>query len=219
MTVRGGFVTELGDLKEEVMMLGSLVQRSLADTMKAIDKNNYSLMEDIIEHDKVLNELELEINERATLMIAKQQPVASDLRRIIVSLKVSSDLERMGDLAVDMAKAAQRLTRSDACTNHVEALLELATKAEYMLQEVLKAYKKRDMLSAQRIAAMDDEVDRAYGQFVKGIFKITVSNEKDTQQITQLAFISRYIERIADYCTNIAEWIIYEVNGKRFDLN
>ncbi|MBM7097616.1 phosphate signaling complex protein PhoU [Bacillus sp. H-16] len=219
MSVRVNFESQLLELKKEIMLQGAMVERSFTEMMSAIKDNDETKMEDIILQDRHINELELEINERATLMIAKQQPVASDLRQIIVALKVSSDLERMGDLAVDMAKAAKRMTKTDSVTKHEEALMNLASKAQYMMKEVLKAYRNRDVLEAQQIASLDDDVDREYGQFVKSIFNVAVAENQDIQQITQMAFISRYIERIADYCTNIAEWIIYEVNGQRFDLN
>ncbi|TMW71556.1 phosphate signaling complex protein PhoU [Alteribacter natronophilus] len=219
MTVRGTFATSLMELKTEVMLLGSMVRHSLRETVEAFETGDYSRLEEMIELDQTVNELEQEINEGATLLIARQQPVASDLRKIIVMLKISSDLERVGDLAVDMSKAAKRITPSEVLEEHKSALLELAAKADYMMKEVLQAYKECNVLKAQQIAGLDDDVDRAYGDFVKSIFDTAVSKKEDIQQITQMAFISRYIERIADYATNIAEWIIYEVNGQRFDLN
>ncbi|PYZ97366.1 phosphate transport system regulatory protein PhoU [Alteribacter lacisalsi] len=219
MAVRGTFAASLEELKIEVMLLGSMVRNSLTETMEAFETGNYSRFEQMIEQDQTVNELEQDINDEATLLIARQQPVASDLRRIIVMLKISSDLERVGDLAVDMSKAAKRIRLSEMMEEHRSALIELAAKADYMLKEVLHAYKERNVLRAQQIAGFDDDVDRAYGEFVKSIFNVAVSEKKDIQQITQMAFISRYIERIADYATNIAEWIIYEVNGQRFDLN
>ncbi|WP_096435832.1 phosphate signaling complex protein PhoU [Alteribacter populi] len=217
--VRGTFEIELEDLKKEMVGLGKMVESSLSKIMTAIKENDNQKMDDIIVADKNLNEIELEINEKATLMIAKQQPVASDLRRIIVSLKISSDLERMGDLAVDMAKSAKRMKPTDTMIAYEEELVDLASKAQHMLTDVLKAYKELNVLDAQQIATKDDEVDHAYGRFVSNLFNCAVSKKEDIQQITQMAFIARYIERIADYCTNIAEWIIYEVNGQRFDLN
>ncbi|SDZ03527.1 phosphate transport system protein [Evansella caseinilytica] len=219
MTIRGHFVSELSTLKAEIMELGALAEDAFDMTLDAIRTKHDGKLDEVIENDKAINELELTINEKATLMIAKQQPVASDLRRIIVCLKVSSDLERMGDLSVDMAKAAKRLQDREDLAVFEKELLAIAAKAKVMVQSVLIAYRDANILEAQKIAAMDDEVDRAYGEFVKSLFEVVAVETGLTEQITQMAFISRYIERIADYCTNIAEWIIYEVNGKRFDLN
>lgn len=219
MAMRESFLGELTDLKEEIMLLGSMVERAFKETMNAFHTKDYTKLDRIIDNDQNINALELEINEKATLLIAKQQPVASDLRKIIVSLKVSSDLERMGDLAVDMAKAADRIHHSAKFEEYEISLIQMAEKAQSMMKSVLKAYRDSQVIDAQHIASLDDDVDTAYGEFIRGIFNVNITSKDDTEYVTQMAFIARYIERIADYCTNIAEWIIYEVNGQRFDLN
>lgn len=219
MTVRENFNLEMIELKEEIKLLGSMVEKAFLETMDAFHNKDHAKFEQIIEDDKYINAIELDINEKATLLIAKQQPVASDLRKIIVALKVSSDLERMGDLAVDMAKAAERLHDSEKFDAYEISLLEMANKARVMLKKVLIAYKESRVIDAQHVASMDDVVDAAYGEFIRKIIHVTITDKSDIEHITQMTFIARYIERIADYCTNISEWIIYEVNGQRFDLN
>ncbi|WP_280769752.1 phosphate signaling complex protein PhoU [Salipaludibacillus daqingensis] len=219
MPMREGFLTKLSELKEEIMLLGSMVEKSFVNVVTGIEKNNQLIFDDVIENDHHVNSLELDINEKATLLIAKQQPVASDLRKIIVALKISSDLERVGDLAVDMAKAANRINGSKQLETYHSDLIMMANKTQKMLRDVLRAYQSENVIDAQYIANVDDEIDEAYGAFVQSIFKIKSKDEETTELITQLVFIARYIERIADYSTNIAEWIIYEVNGERFDLN
>ncbi|MCR6111481.1 phosphate signaling complex protein PhoU [Bacillus sp. A301a_S52] len=219
MPTRETFETNLAELKEDIMFLGTMVEKAFEATLDAVVHADEAKFDDIISNDKYINELELEINEKATLLIAKQQPVASDLRKIIVTLKVSSDLERMGDLTVDMAKAAKRIEDRDKVSHYMEDLMAMAEKAKDMLRKVLAAYRSSDVIKAQLIAALDDEIDAAYGEFVQSIFKMAISGHDSPEYITQMAFISRYIERIADYSTNIAEWIVYEVNGQRFDLN
>ncbi|MGJ9382588.1 phosphate signaling complex protein PhoU [Salipaludibacillus sp. CF4.18] len=219
MTVRENFNLEMIELKEEIKLLGSLVEKAFLETMDAFHNKDHAKFEQIIENDKYINAIELDINEKATLLIAKQQPVASDLRKIIVALKVSSDLERMGDLAVDMAKAAERMHGSEKFDEYEISLLEMANKARDMMKKVLLAYKESRVMDAQHVASMDDVVDAAYGEFIRKIIHVTITDKSDIENITQMTFIARYIERIADYCTNISEWIIYEVNGQRFDLN
>ncbi|MCR6095681.1 phosphate signaling complex protein PhoU [Salipaludibacillus agaradhaerens] len=219
MPTRETFETNLAELKEDIMFLGTMVEKAFEATIDAVVHADEGKFDDIISNDKYINELELEINEKATLLIAKQQPVASDLRKIIVTLKVSSDLERMGDLTVDMAKAAKRIEDREKVDNYMEDLLAMAEKAQDMLRKVLAAYRASDVIKAQLIASLDDEIDAAYGDFVQSIFKMAIAGHDSPEYITQMAFISRYIERIADYSTNIAEWIVYEVNGQRFDLN
>lgn len=218
MHTRESFHSGLSDLKESIVSLGMEVDKAFNDAMNAFISNDVNKFDEIKENDQNVNQQELVINEKATLMIARQQPVASDLRKIIVAFKVSSDLERVGDLAVDICKAAKRIpiTQFEIDT---ELLVQMANKASNMLTKSLKAYETANILEAQQIASLDDEVDEMYAEFVKTIFNIVVSEQLEIEQVTQLAFIARYIERIADYATNIAELIIYEVNGQYFDLN
>ncbi|MCE7793524.1 phosphate signaling complex protein PhoU [Salipaludibacillus sp. CUR1] len=217
MGVRTNYETELQNLKGDIGLLSSMVEEGFNKAVKAIIKGNNAALEEIIERDEEINRLELEINENATIMIAKQQPVASDLRKVMAALKVASDLERMGDLTVDMAKSALRMDAGLERNQFKNQLMKLAEMTSIMMKEVLHAYKRADMLRAQKIAAMDDEVDDYYGDFLKEVIQTASGNE--AEDMMQLAFIGRFIERIADYCTNVAEWIIYEVNGRRFDLN
>ncbi|PRO64878.1 phosphate signaling complex protein PhoU [Alkalicoccus urumqiensis] len=213
--IRSAFHSELEELKKEIQELGDRVEDQFSRTVHAMAGDNKAALKDIIEEDEEINELELKLNEQATLVIARQQPVASDLRRIIVCLKVSSDLERMGDLCVDMAKAYLHLPSLEAFHAFEKKLTKMEEKIRHMLHEVMEAYGSLDMLKAQQIATLDDEIDQTYGSFVKELFQTSYSAD----QTAQLAFTARYMERIGDYCTNIAEWIIYEVNGQRFDLN
>ncbi|UTR11219.1 phosphate signaling complex protein PhoU [Evansella sp. LMS18] len=219
MVIREQFSTSLSSLKEDVLNLGSMAEEALSETLKAVSSNDSEKLNVIITNDRLINNKELTINENATLLITKQQPVASDLRKVIVSLKISSDLERIGDLSVDIAKAALRINELLSGQGFEQEIQKMGARTNEMLKAVLSAYRKGDVLEAQKIAAIDDEIDKAYGEFVQSLFKTAVLEPGMIENITQLAFISRYIERIADYSTNIAEWIIYEVNGKKFDLN
>jgi phosphate transport system protein len=218
MQTRETFHSGLTSLKGSIVQLGNEVNDAFNQSMDAFINNDSEKFAAIKENDVKVNQQEIVINEKATLLIARQQPVASDLRKIIVAFKVSSDLERVGDLAVDITKAAKRIPMT-ATKIDTRLLLQMANKASEMLSKALIAYENANVLEAQQIATLDDEVDEMYAQFVKKIFNIVISEQLEIEQVTQLAFISRYIERIADYATNIAELIIYEVNGQYFDLN
>lgn len=218
MQTRETFHSGLTVLKEDIVALGTQVNEAFNASMIAFINNDVKKFNEIKENDIKINQQEIAINEKATLLIARQQPVASDLRKIIVAFKVSSDLERVGDLAVDITNAAKRIPLTDTKIE-TTLLIQMANRASEMLSKALVAYENGNVLEAQQIAALDDEVDEMYAQFVKKIFNIVVSEQLAIEQLTQLAFISRYNERIADYATNIAELIIYEVNGQYFDLN
>lgn len=218
MVIRS-FHIELENVKKQLLEMGEQIESILKELITSFQQpNNAKTMQKIINNDEKVNEMELALHDKVTILISKQQPVATDLRVLIVVLKISSDLERIADLAVDMAKQTMRLNEDAVVKAKKEKIVEMFVRAEKMIAHSLEAFAKSDMLMAQKIAAMDDEVDDLYGEFIRQLFSLN-PNEIEVDQVTQLAFIGRYIERMADYATNIAEWVVYEVNGKHFDLN
>lgn len=218
MQTREIFREGLKQLRKSIIVLGKDAEFAFSESIIAFEKNDLLKFNEIKKNDYKINQLELRINEKATLLIAKQQPVASDLRKIITAIKISSDLERVGDLAVDIAKAAKRIPQTGNGMD-TSKLIEMSKIAREMLEKSLIAYQNENVLEAQQIAQVDDQVDELYAQFIKEIFKNGSTMPSEIEQLTQLAFMARYIERIADYATNIAELVIYEVNGQYYDLN
>jgi phosphate transport system protein len=216
MVVRS-FHSQLDDIKQELLKMGNQVEVVLDQMIEGFTTNNNVLMENIIENDYKINQTEIALHDKVTLLISKQQPVATDLRKLIVVLKISSDLERVADLTVDMAKQARRL-KENVLMPYKERLIKMFSLAQEMIRKSLESFGESDTLMAQRIAVNDDKVDSMYGEFIRDLFSLN-PEKIEVDQITQLAFIGRYIERIADYATNIAEWVVYEVNGKHYDLN
>ncbi|WP_100373608.1 phosphate signaling complex protein PhoU [Bacillus sp. FJAT-45037] len=217
MRLRENFEAQLDNIQQSILEMGSKVVDALLLSVHGLEENNKEQLHQVITKDYLINQRELAINEEVTLLIARQQPVATDLRRLIVALKISSDLERVGDLAVDIAKVSKR-TNFRECSDYVEKLLVISAEATSMLKDALSAYENQDIMAAQKIANRDDKVDAMFGQFIRELFSLS-TEEHSIEDITQMAFIARYLERIADYSTNLAEWIVYEVNGKHFDLN
>ncbi|OLO40563.1 phosphate transport system regulatory protein PhoU [Alkalihalophilus pseudofirmus] len=217
MMIRGGFESELKEIKSKILEMGQVVEMALQRSIDSFKVNDHIGMDEVIRNDHKINQFELNINESVTLLIAKQQPVASDLRKLIVALKISSDLERIGDLAVDIAKVGKRVRPSDLI-DYRNQLISISQRATEMLSRAIAAYYHSDILKAQMVANLDDTVDRMYGEFIQSLFKLE-SNSSQVENVINLAFIGRYIERIADYATNLAECIVYEVNGQYFDLN
>ncbi|MCD8501509.1 MAG: phosphate signaling complex protein PhoU [Bacillaceae bacterium] len=217
MQTREHFHTGLTNLKKNIIMLGQQAEGAFTKAFNSFINENSSFHNEIKTNDQKINQLEISINEQATLLIVRQQPVASDLRKIIVAFKISSDLERIGDLAVDISKAASRISKIDQFDTRL--LVEMADKAKHMLNKVFEAYETSNVLAAQQVAHLDDEIDKQYSEFMKMIFEVAARENIESEQVTQLAFIARYIERVGDYATNISESIIYEVNGQYYDLN
>ncbi|WP_078391798.1 phosphate signaling complex protein PhoU [Shouchella patagoniensis] len=215
--LRSVFHQQLEQAAEHIQELGNNTLMQLDRAIDGFEQGDDSQIDEIIKNDASINKNELDLNERVFDIIARQQPVASDLRMVIVVMKIAGDLERVADLAVDMAKVSRRLTHYETAGVRDE-LVQLAKDARQMVAQALVAYQNKDVLAAQQLARLDDEIDERFGRFIKKLFRQEVK-EQDVEMITQLAFIARYVERIADYATNLSEWIIYEANGQHFDLN
>lgn len=216
--IRTNFNEELNRLKERIKQFGLEAEEALTKAVESLFQKDVEKAQKLIEHDVKLDKLELEINETAILLIAKQQPLAKDLRRLVIALRISSDLERMADHAVNIAKAAIRLGNEHQLEIHGE-ISEMAEVARDMVRLAIKAFEHEDISLAKKLATMDDEVDRIYSAFTKRLLLHVVSNQEDIQHLMQMAFSARFIERFADHCTNIGENIFYLVRGQSYDLN
>ncbi|KMM37819.1 phosphate signaling complex protein PhoU [Guptibacillus hwajinpoensis] len=218
MVVRENFQEQLDEIKSQLLELGSLAQISVDEAITALKNQDVDKALEIIENDNKINRLEEEINERAIWLIAKEQPLATDLRRLISALKITTDVERVGDLAVNIAKSIIRIG-DKPFVKPIEEIPALAQKANNMLREVLASFYDEDVNQAMAVADADDEIDNMYGRLVKELLELMTKHPESVSQIQQLSFICRYIERIGDHCTNISESVIYVVKGKRYDLN
>ncbi|KEK26200.1 phosphate signaling complex protein PhoU [Bacillus gaemokensis] len=216
--VREQFHYDLQTLQQKVIELGELAREALLFSMEGLQKRDVKKALEVIDGDYRMDNLEEEINDLALMLITKQQPVASDLRRIFVSIKTATDLERIADHAVNVAKSTMRLGEKGVCVslNNIE---EMFTIAMDMLNLSLEAYKEENLTFAKQIAEMDDSVDEIYGKSIREFISTIPEHPEAITQITQLSFIARYIERVADHITNIAENVFYLVKGKHYLLN
>ncbi len=212
------FESHLEELKSKLTELGNFCLGALDESIKALEEQNVERALEIMEEDRKANVLEEEINDLAILLIAKQQPVATDLRRIITAIKIASDLERIGDFAVNISKSTIRIGKQDGlpCMDKIKLMHK---KTSEMVLLVLQAYTEEDVVKAKKIADLDDEIDDLYGETIRELLALNVSDPGKTPHIIQLSFISRYLERSADHVTNIAEHVFYLVKGHRYDLN
>ncbi|MCA0992952.1 MULTISPECIES: phosphate signaling complex protein PhoU [Bacillales] len=218
MVVRENFQEQLDEIKTKLLELGSLAQVAVDEAITALKNQDVDKALEIIDNDYKINRLEEEINETAIWLIAKEQPLATDLRRLISALKITTDVERVGDLAVNIAKSIIRIG-DKPFVKPIEEIPALAQKANNMLKEVLASFYDEDVNQAMAVADADDEIDNMYGRLVKELLELMTEHPESVSQIQQLSFICRYVERIGDHCTNISESVIYVVKGKRYDLN
>ena len=204
---------ELRVLHQEILRMGSLVEEALAKAMKALVERNIQLAEEIITSDEAINMLEIEIDELCLRLLALHQPAAADLRFIVMALKINNDLERMGDQAVNIAERTVALLR--------EPLLKLATDvprmgvlAQGMVKDGLDAFVRRDVALAREVCRRDDEVDRLNDQAFAELVDCMRRDTATVARALDWILIGRHLERVADHATNLAEDVIYLVEGR-----
>ncbi|MEF2968401.1 phosphate signaling complex protein PhoU [Paenibacillus sp. M1] len=218
MIQRKEFDQNLEELRQLLRQMGEHVEEALTGSIAALQALDTVKAKEIVERDVLLNQMEEEVMEIGSRLIVTQQPVAKDLRRIIVAFKISSDLERMGDLAIDIAKVATRLEGQSL----IKPLVDIPKMSELvitMVKESLQSYLDENTDLAYKMAKDDDEVDHLYSQIIRDLYAHMVENSDSLQQAMLLTLVGRYIERIADHATNIGESAVYLVTGHRPDLN
>lgn len=218
MATRSNFDNNIIELNQMLLNMARLSQKAMKNAMNVLINQDMVNAMEIIHGDNEIDDLEQEINDKALLLIARESPVATDLRKINVALKVSSEVERMGDIAVNIAKSAMQIGKE----KHIKELIDIPKMMEMALDMVadsIKAFYSEDPVLAKKCAEKDDLVDKMFGRLIQELMIYIPQNPSSTNQIIQLAFVCRYIERIADHSTNIAENVIFLVTGKRYNLN
>lgn len=214
MTTRQAYIEDLEALRQEIEAMGALVRENLARAMEALLKRDKALAVQVMREDDEVDERNVVVEDRCMLLIARQQPIARDLRIITTGLKISTDLERIGDHAHDIAKIATEL-EGGGFIKEMEIIPEMARVAGRMLQQAIEAYTAFDVKLAEKICAADDEVDALYAKLFQKLSRFVGEDAVAARQATQLLFVSRYLERVGDHATNIAEWVIYLVTAER----
>jgi phosphate transport system protein len=200
------------------MAMGTLVEEAIHKAIKSLMEKDSDLAEEVIAGDSRINELEQQIEAGCFQLIALQQPVGSDLRRVGTMLKLVTDLERMGDHAVSIAKTTRRLM-SESFPREVANIQEMADHVKAMVRDSLNAYIAKDRELAEEVAARDDIVDKHYSNMFRELVNEMAGQKQTISQGMQLLLVAQYLERIADHVTNICEWIFYMTTGKMTDLN
>ena len=218
MIMRRQFDLELENLQNKIVEMAQGAKSQLERAVQSIYEKDLELAADIIEADAKIDQLDLDINDAAILLIAKQQPVASDLRRLIVALRVSTDLERMADNARNIARSTIALG-ADHELEIDSALKDMCEVAYEMLDLAIKSFKDEDYKLAKQLSEMDDSIDRMFDQVLERMLDLSANNPQKIQHVMHIAYTARYIERFGDHLTNIAESILYLVKGETLDLN
>jgi phosphate transport system protein len=204
---------DLANIRTMLAQMGGLAEDQLAKAIDALTKRNTRLADQIIQNDEKIDVLELLVEEKAILTIARRQPMAADLREIMVAIRVASDLERIGDLAKNVAKRTHAIP--DVLPRKLAVgLNRMGQLSLQQLKHVLDAYAKRDAGSAIDVWQHDEEVDALYNSIFRELLTYMMEDPRMIGVCTHLLFATKNIERIGDHATNIAENIYYLVNGK-----
>jgi phosphate transport system protein len=206
------FIEELEQLKTKLLEMSSLVEAGIQRSIGAVINKDRSAAEEVFRNEKRINEIEIEIDEFAINLLALQQPMAADLRLIIAALKINTDLERMGDLAVNMAQRAQSLMNEPVIKPMID-IPHIAALVQSVVRKALDAFVTRDPDLARSVLASDDAVDSLR---TACYYELVSFMEKDPQNIRpalDLLAVTRSLERIADHSTNIAEDVLFLVKG------
>jgi len=212
------FEQQLDELHRKLMAMGSLVEEAIYKSIKSLVERDLGIADEVIDNDSRINELEHEIQSGCFQLIALQQPVGSDLRRLGTMLKLVTDLERMGDHAVAISKTTHRLKEE----TYVKPLIDIpimADNVKAMVRDCLNAYIARDRQAAEAVAARDDVIDKLFSKIFRDLIEVMSKQAHSINQGTHLLLVAQYLERIADHVTNICEWIIYMNTGTMPDLN
>ncbi len=204
---------ELARLRERVLLMGAKVEHMIGQAMKAWSERRPELARSIIDQDTQIDSLELEIDELCLQLLARRQPMASDLRFITTSLKLVTDLERIGDLAVNVSERAVELCTEEPSPGQA-SIPRIAEVAQAMLHDALDAFVAGDAAKAEAVVDRDHVVDALYAQLFPELVTTMMANPNLVQCSTKVLSTGKYLERIADHATNIAEMVVFMVRGQ-----
>lgn len=207
------FDREIEHLKELLLKMGAMVEDSINQSIRALLERDTAVAQQVIDNDTAIDQMELEIDQHTIQLIAMMQPAAVDLRFVAAAMKITPELERVADLAVDVCERAIELNREPPLKPLLD-IPRLARITEDMVRQSLDAFVRRDAVLARQIIARDDEVDLLTEQSFRELLTYMLEDSRNISRAIRLTFIGKYFERMADGATNICEMIVYLAEGK-----
>jgi phosphate transport system protein len=208
---------ELAALDQLIADMARQVRVLLTESVTSLVRNDDVLAQSVIKSDKEIDALQVAIDKQATMLLALRQPMAADLRTIIASLRVSNDLERMGDYAKNISKRTITLSKIPMMASAARSVERMSMLACAMIDDVLEAWLQRDIELALKVIHQDEEVDQLHTSLFREILTYMMEDPRNITACTHLMFISKNIERVGDHATNIAEQLYFAVKGKAFN--
>ena len=204
---------DIEKLKEHVLKMGGFVEEAIRKSIKALVERDRDLAIQVIDHDAIVNNYDVEIEEECIRFLAIWQPTGSNLRFVTTTIKIITDLERMGDLAVDICERAVELLDEPPLKPYID-IPRMAEAAQKMLKDSLDSFVSRDADLALQVCAADDFVDNLNQQIFNELLVFMLKDPRNISRAVRLTYITKYLERIADHATNVAEMVVYMVKGK-----
>jgi phosphate transport system protein len=206
------FEKDLEELKERLLWMGSLAERSVHQAIHSVLDSDEKLARTVLDEEPAINELQVEIDDRVVQLLALYQLMATDLRFVLACSRINSDLERIGDQAVNIAQSAQRIVRHPRVKPYVD-LPRMSELAEEMVRDALNALVRKDTELAQDVLKRDDQVDQLRDQIFRELLSYMMGDSAVVFTAFELILVAKNLERIGDHATNIAEDVIYMVAG------
>ena len=212
-----GYEQQLAQLRASVLEMGGLVEDQIAQAVRALTDRDPALARATIERDHTVNRYDVEVDDLCLKLLALHQPAARDLRLITTALKITTDLERIGDLAAHVAERALELDAEAAVEPKADSMIDLplmANLARTMLHRALDAFVREDVELALDVCRSDDAIDKLHGQLFRALLAFMVEDPTTIARTMRLLFVSKNLERVGDHATNIAEMVIFLVKGR-----
>ncbi|PHR56820.1 MAG: phosphate transport system regulatory protein PhoU [Robiginitomaculum sp.] len=207
------FNTDLKHLRNLVLNMGALVEQQVLQATTALKEEDRSIAKRVLGGDQEINALEAELNDAALKVLALRQPVAKDLRNVMMSLKIGGHLERIGDYAKNMARRTNTITKADAFTGSIGTIVHMSELVQSMVSNALKAYNMRDIELAEYIRAQDENVDQMLNTLFRELLTYMMEDPRNISGCMHLLFIAKNFERMGDHVVEIAQEIIFLVTG------
>jgi phosphate transport system protein len=217
MEIRTGFHKKLREIQDDILVMGSMVEKAILHSVQALKDREVAMAKQIIADDVKINRKRFEIEEKCIQLIATQQPMASDLRTLVCVLNVVTELERIGDYAEGIAKIVVMIGDEPPLKPLID-IPRMADKTTQMLRQSLDAFVKRDTDAARQVVAEDDEVDNLYNQVFRELLTFMIEDPKTITRATRLIWVAHNLERSADRVTNICERAVFIITGKMEEI-
>ncbi len=211
--MRSKFDEQLNRLNEEMILMGTMIENNIQKAIEALVKSDAAMARDIMEKDADIDKKQREIENICFNLLIQQQPVAKDLRAITAAMKMVTDMERIGDHAADISEMTILLKDAGNAENF-DTIIEMATEASIMLIHSIDAFTEKDSEKAKKVIDQDDVVDELFDRVKSELIELIKKDPDRGEREIDMLMIAKYLERIGDHATNIAEWVIYSLDNK-----